>query len=129
MHNNMSHVDAQRIWFPELIDQLRSEWRADLSFDALVTLRENLDAALQQIRRDRQIHSANVRCPQCRRMAESPAPQVSVRAMILSLLRFEIAPAEQVHALEKSWAAHRKQNTLDILGKPAQPTPATLCRH
>jgi hypothetical protein len=37
--------------------------------------------------------------------------------MVLSLARFGIAPAEQIHALEKQWAAHRKQNALDLYGK------------
>ena len=49
---------------------------------------------------------------------------MSVRAMILSFLRFEIAPAEPVYALEKSWARHRKQNGLDLNGKPAAAEPA-----
>jgi hypothetical protein len=37
--------------------------------------------------------------------------------MVLSLTRFGIAPAEQIHALEKRWAAYRKQNELDLYGK------------
>src|SRR6266849_260769 len=28
------HRDAQRVWFPEMIEKLRSQWRQDLSFDA-----------------------------------------------------------------------------------------------
>lgn len=125
----MSQGDAQRVWFPEMIDELRAQWRPDLSFEALITLRDHLDAMLQQIRHDRKIHSATVRCPHCRRMTEAAPPQVTVRAMILSLLRSDIAAADQVHTLEKSWAAHRKQNTLGVLGKPTEPAPATPCAH
>jgi hypothetical protein len=62
-------------------------------------------------------------------MAEAAAPQVTVRAMILSLLRSDIAAADHVHALEKSWAAHRKQNSLGVDGKPTESTPATSCAH
>jgi hypothetical protein len=37
--------------------------------------------------------------------------------MILSLNRFGIAPAEPTYALEKGWAAYRKQKGLDLFGK------------
>ena len=49
--------------------------------------------------------------------AHAAEPRVSVRAMILSLGRFEIAPKEQVKALEKAWAKYREANELDIEGK------------
>jgi hypothetical protein len=41
--------------------------------------------------------------------------------MILSLGRFGMAPADRVKALDKHWAAHRKQNRLDLYGKTADP--------
>jgi hypothetical protein len=44
-------------------------------------------------------------------------PRVSVRALILALARFEIASKDQARALEKEWAAYRKQHRLDIDGK------------
>jgi hypothetical protein len=46
--------------------------------------------------------------------------------MILSLRRFGIAPAEQAHALEKSWAAYRKENGLDLHGKRGRPAPTQI---
>ncbi len=38
--------------------------------------------------------------------------------MILALARFEIAPKEQVKALEKAWAKYREEHELDLEGKP-----------
>jgi len=51
--------------------------------------------------------------------------------MILSLKRFGIAPAEQAHAVEKDWAAHRKKNGLDLYGKRAASprVQANSCAH
>ncbi len=109
--------DAQRTWFPEMIERLRARWQADMPFDAVVQLRDELEAMLGQIRAERQIHSPVLRCSCCGYVGEAAAPHVSVRAMVLSLRRFGIAPAEVVFALEKSWAAHRKQNGLDLYGK------------
>jgi hypothetical protein len=51
-----------------------------------------------------------------------------VRALILALARFEIASKDQTRALEKEWAAYRKQNQLDVEGK-ASAGDLESCRH
>jgi hypothetical protein len=124
MFKNMAAGDAQRVWFPEMIEKLRSQWHPDMSFDAIVELRDDLDAMLQRIRSERHIRPPVFKCPHCGHRGEGAAPHVSTRAMILSLLRFGIAPAEPTHALEKTWAVYRKENGLDLYGKTLQPIPA-----
>jgi hypothetical protein len=51
--------------------------------------------------------------------------------MLLSLVRFGIADAEQVKTLEKSGAVYRQQNKLDIFGKDEtlSSVDAPLCGH
>jgi len=112
----MAAGDAQRVWFREMIARLRSQWHPGMSFDALVELRDELDAMLQRIRAERHIRPAVFQCPKCGHVGEGRPPHVSVRAMILSLDRFSLASAEQTRALEKAWATHRKQKGLDIHG-------------
>ena len=118
--------DSQKIWFPEVIDHLRSQWQPDMSFDRIVILRDELEATLQHIRSKRRIRSPRSKCPQCGKSVES-VPHVSVRAMILSLHKFTIAPAEQAYTLEKSWAVHRREHQLDLYGQPA--SAAAACAH
>ena len=102
-----------------------------MAFDGIVELRDNLDAMLQGIRSERDIHPPILRCSQCGHVGEGAEPHVSVRALILSLNRFGIAPAEQAYALEKAWAAHRKRNGLDLYGKnvPSPNLQAARCAH
>ena len=127
----MTAGDAQRVWFPEMIERLRSQWHQDMSFDAFVELCDDLDATLQRLRSERHIRSPVFRCPRCGHFGEGAEPHVSVRAMILSLARFGIAPAGQTHDLEKSWAAYRKQNGLDLYGKSVASPPSQVapCIH
>jgi hypothetical protein len=127
----MAAGDAQRVWFPEMIENLRSQWQEGMSFDAIIGLRDRLDTMLQRLRSEGHIRSAMVRCPRCGHVGEGAAPHVSVRAMILSLIRFGIARAEPIYALEKGWAAYRKQNGLDLYGKnaPAASAKAGPCAH
>ena len=113
--------DAQRTWFPEMVDELRTRWRAELSLTDIIQLRNDLDAMLHRIRSERNIPASVIRCPRCGHIGPTAEPDVSVRAAILALGRFHIASVEEVKALEKLWAAHRKQHGLDLHGRP---TPA-----
>ena len=116
----MPSGDAQRTWFPEMIVRLRAEWHAGMSMLALIALRGKLKGTLHRIRADRNIQTPMTTCSKCGLTAPAAEPQVSVRALILALARFEIASKDQTRALEREWAAYRRQHQLDIEGK----TPA-----
>lgn len=109
--------DASSTWFPEMLQTLRGKWRPDLTFGELIALRDDLDAMLHRIRAERQIRPPVVKCWRCGHIGPAGEPDVSVRAMILSLRRFGIASIEDVKALEKRWAAYRNQYGLDRHGK------------
>ena len=127
----MAAGDAQRTWFPEMLELLRTRWHAGLSFADLIELRQELGSMLHRIRSEQNIRAPVIRCPRCGHVGEAAEPRVTVRAMILSLGRFGIAPTEDVKELDKGWAAHRKQNGLDSYGGPAESTRANglPCAH
>ena len=75
------------VWF-----KLNGTWRSKME------IRPNIqDAMLQRIRFERHIRPPVLRCPRCGHVGEGAEPRVSVRAMILSLLRFGIADAQHVN--------------------------------
>jgi len=114
-----------------MIERLRSQWHQGMSFDAIVKMRDDLDAMLQRIRSERHIRPPVFKCPKCGHVGEGADPHVSVRAMILSLIRFGIAAAEPAYMIEKGWAAYRKQKGLDLYGKGLAPKSAHIagCVH
>jgi hypothetical protein len=117
---SMSKGDAQRVWFPEMLARLRSEWRETMSFAALVDLRDSLDTMLRQIRSERHISSPVLTCPKCGLRSPMAEPQVSVRATILAAGRFGIAPPAKTKALEREWSRYRHEQGLDLYGKSQQ---------
>jgi hypothetical protein len=88
-------------------------------------------AMLHRIRSEKQIRPSVNRCPRCGHVREAAEPDVAVRAIVLSLARFAIAPAEEEKTLEKRWAACRKQNWLDLYAQTAEPprTDDPACAH
>jgi len=114
-----------------MIERLRSHWHQGMSLDAIVELRDDLDAMLQRIRSERRIRSAVFKRSRCGYVGEGADPRGSVRALILSLGRFGIATADQTHALEEAWAAKRKESGLDLCDKEIQSQDAevAICAH
>jgi hypothetical protein len=88
-----------------------------MSIPALIGLRDELDETLHRIRAGRNIQTPVFTCRRCGMAGHAAEPRVSVRALILALARFKIASKDQSRALEKDWAAYRKQHRLDIQGR------------
>ena len=115
--------DAQRTWFPEMVVRLRAEWQAGMSMLELISLRDELEGMLHRIRGSRNIRTPIITCRRCGMRGPGAEPHVSVRALILALARFEIAPKDEARAVEKAWAAYRKQHRLSVEGKVSAEVP------
>jgi hypothetical protein len=50
----MASGDPQSVWFQEMVEALRSRWHREMTFEAMIRLRDDLDEMLQRIRRERQ---------------------------------------------------------------------------
>ena len=122
----MAAGDAHRVWFPEMVEHLRLRWRDDLSIDALLGLRDELDDMRGRIRSTRHISKPVLKCPVCGHIGRGTDPHVSVRASTLALARFRVAAREPARALEKAWSAYRKTAGLDLYGRAATSEPARL---
>jgi hypothetical protein len=120
----MASGDAQRVWFPELIAIVRQAGNPAMSMDALLRLRDRLEASLQTLRQTRQILPAMMWCPHCQARHRAAPPSVSVRATILALGRFTQATAAEVQALEKQWNRYRRQHQLNRDGQPENAVPS-----
>ena len=112
----MASGDAQRTWFPEMIETLGQTWSPSMSETDLMALRDRLDTTLQTIRSERHILPAMMWCPRCQTRHRSAPPKVAVRAMILALGRFDLASAAEVKALERRWNTYRRYQQLDRYG-------------
>ena len=108
--------DAQRSWFPEIIEMLHKEWNSSMPIEELIVLVKHLDEKLQYIRKSRNIIPPMMWCPVCKKNQRTAEPKLSVRATILALGRFNISTQDNVKVLEKEWKKYRKEKGLDIYG-------------
>jgi hypothetical protein len=96
----MAAGDAHRVWFPEIVEHLRLRWRDDLSIEALLGLRDELDDMLGRIRSTRHISNPVFTCPACGQIGRGGDPHISVPATILAVARFGVAARGPARALE-----------------------------
>ena len=108
--NLMAAGDGNRVWFPEMIEMLRSRWNAAMPFPLLIELCSTLDGMFQRRRSRGPTLPPGSRCPECGRIVGSENQQqrsISVRATILSLRRFRIASSDVTERTEKERARYR----------------------
>lgn len=103
-----------------MVEVLRQEWADDLSLDNVLRLRHRINELLQRIRTERGLEPPVFTCRRCGKRGPAAKPKVSVRAMILALDRFGIAPLPEVRKREKEWNRYRKAESLDRHGTPAR---------
>ncbi len=130
--NLMAAGDGNRVWFPEMIETLRSQWNVAMPFPVLIELCNILDGMLQRRRPRGPILPPGSRCPECGRIVGSESQQrhrISVRATILSLGRFGIASTEVTKRTEKEWARYRAENRLDLYGRRATSTAEPVAKN
>src|SRR5215831_6581527 len=117
--NLMAAEVGNRVWFPEMIEMLRSQWNAGMPFQALIELCKTLDEMYQRQRPKGPILPPGSLCPECGRIVGSESQQrhsISVRATILTLGRFGIASPEVTKRTEKEWARYKAEHRLDLYG-------------
>ena len=110
--------ERSQIWYPEVVAVLRSKWCPDLSWEAIVDLRDHLQGRLEDLRRRRGILPPMIRCPSCGARGPAASPTISVRAMLLAVGRFGVEPPEVERQRERNWARYRAQHCLDLVGRP-----------
>lgn len=120
--------DGNRVWFPDMIEMLRSQWNESVTFPRLIKLSASLDEMFQQHQPVGPRLLPGSRCPECGRIVKSEnfgRHRISVRATILTLGRFGIAAPALTKKIEKEWERYRAQNGLDLYGCPSQAFPQT----
>ena len=113
----MPSGDAQRAWFPEMLEELQQYWSAGVSWDDLVTFCSRMTAVRAKLRQDRGIKSPMMTCRDCGERSRSELPDISPRSALFALRKVGTIADEEMKALDRQWANHRKENGLDAYGK------------
>lgn len=115
--------DAQRVWFPEMLDQLRSRWSRKMSWPQLAEFCAEMTELRREIRRTRGIVPPRTRCPHCGQVSRSDVKGVSIRSALYALKNGGVIAEDELKQLDKSWTRHRAAHGLDAYGDVTKPSP------
>src|SRR5574341_2286075 len=121
--------DRAQTWFREVIAELRQSWRPGLPWEAVIELREKLQAILDEVvnSRPRKPARTGTRCPHCG--SGEMRPVITVRAVLLAVGRFGIESEDSVRQMDKAWAEHRALHQLNLYGRSGEVTSAHAHKH
>ncbi|MEQ1505863.1 MAG: hypothetical protein ABMB14_26750, partial [Myxococcota bacterium] len=120
----MASGDAQRVWFPEMVDELRRDWSTSLTWDEVVRLCGEAMALRTRIRQERGILPPRTRCPHCGQISQADIPGISVRSLLFALRNDGQISETELARLDRSWKKHRAAHGLDAYGRARRGRPA-----
>ena len=115
----MAAGDAQRAWFPEMMEKLKETWGPQMSWEECADFCQKMTVSRESIWKDREINPARMWCPKCQDYHNSRPPDISIRSMLFALKKLNVIDDNELKALDKSWKKYRKEFNLDAYGKPS----------
>jgi hypothetical protein len=120
----MPSGDAQRVWFPEMIEELVREWSPTMSWEEVADLCARMTEKRKQVRQERGIQSPKMRCP-CARcggamVSRTDLSGISIRSALFVLKKGGVITDAELEQLDENWMKHRKKNGLDAFGRRAE---------
>lgn len=116
----MPSGDAQRAWFPEMLDDLMSHWSSEMTWDELAVFCRSMTEKRQIIRESRGIKPPRTRCKKCG--GGMVLPPISIRSALFALRKIGAVDEAGFKKLDREWNRHRKTNGLDAYGnRPESP--------
>ncbi len=110
----MASGDAQRAWFPEMLDALKARWSRDMAWEDLAVLCQRLTGERHKIREARGIKAPRMSCTECGgQMVFSP---LSIRSALFALRNIDVVDEAEFKSLDREWGKYRKANGLDAYG-------------
>ena len=110
--------DAQRVWFPAMLEALSSTWSSSMSWDEVIDFCARMTELRREIRQARGLRPPRMRCSRCGSVSRSDIKGVSVRSALLALRKEGIITEAERKELDRSWKRYRAEHRLDYLGQP-----------
>lgn len=112
----MASGDAQRVWFPEMTEELTAWWTPDVSWSEFVVFCNRMMEKRTAIRQALGIKPPMVYCPKCGQREPSDIPGISIRSALFALKKAGAISDEQLKEFDRSWKRYQRKNAIDGYG-------------
>ena len=85
----MAAGDAQRAWFPEMLEKLKIMWNSDLPWEKRIIICDDMNIFRKKIWVERGIKPIKTWCPNSKEHHDRRPPAIGIRSMLFALKRID----------------------------------------
>ena len=108
--------DAQRIWYPEMLTELKEFWSPSLPWDDVIVFCGRMTAMRKDIAVSRDIKPPIMKCHKCGTRTRGAYPTISVRSLIFALKKVKSISDYELKAIDLDWKRYQRKNALTGYG-------------
>lgn len=113
----MAAGDAQRVWHPAMLAELKQFWMPGKSWDEVVAFCDRMTIMRKELALSKDIKPPMIKCHKCGTRARAAYPTISVRSLIFALQKIDVVSDEQLKEIDRDWKKHQRKNKLDGYGR------------
>ena len=113
----MAAGDAQRIWYPEMLAELKQFWSPDLPWEHVISFCERMTIMRKDIAISRDIKPPIMKCLACGTRARAAYPMISVRSLIFAIKKIQTISDDNLKKIDLSWKRYQRKNSLNGYGQ------------
>ena len=112
----MASGDSQKVWFPEMLSDLKKKWDPSLSWEACRELCEEMTKIRKKIKEERGIKPVKRWCKNCQGYHNMELAPISIRSLLFALKKISLINDEEFKKLDSDWKKYQKINNLNAYG-------------
>lgn len=113
----MPSGDANRVWFPEMLDELQKQWSKTLSWEECGALCERMTEARTKLKLEKGLRGPMMHCRHCNAVHEMRLAPITIRSLLFALRNQGVLSDPELKQLDAAWRRYRVQHRLDSCGK------------
>lgn len=129
--------DAQRAWFPEMLEELKNRWKLDMSWNECIQLCRNATATRTKLKKEKGIAGPLMFCKNCNDYHEMSPMPIGIRSLLFALKKEGLIDDHTFEIKDKEWKKYQRKHQLDAIGnpkkqrlnQPSEVTPRSCASH
>ena len=109
--------DSTRVWFPEMLEELKKQWSKSLGWEACGVLCERMTEARTKLKLKKGLKGPIMRCHHCNALHEMSLGPITIRSLLFALRNLGVLTDQELKPMDAAWRRYRAQHRLDGCGK------------
>jgi len=119
--SKMAAGDAQRVWYPEMLADLKQYWFIGMPWEDVIAFCGKMTTMRKELALSRGIKPPMLKCPKSGTYKRAAYPTISVRSLIFALQKVGAISNDELKEIDRDWKEYRRKNSLDAYGQKSEP--------